>query len=61
MDKIKKFVYWVTILPPIYNGIKSVVQAVYNAYVNTLMEIDAKKQKDEFIQSLIGTKGVKDE
>lgn len=61
MDKVKKFVYWVTILPPIYNGIKSVIQAIYNAYINTLMEIDTKKQKDEFIQSLIGTKGAKDE
>lgn len=57
MDKFKKVIYWVTILPPIYNGIKSVIQSIYNAYMNTLMEIQEKEMKDEFYQSLISTKG----
>lgn len=59
MDKFKKIIYWVTILPPIYNGVKSVFIAIYNAYMNTLMEIEEQKMKDEFVQSLSNTKGKK--
>lgn len=59
MDKFKKIIYWVTILPPIYNGVKSVIVAIYNAYMNTLMEIEEQKMKDEFVQSLSNTKGKK--
>lgn len=59
MDKIKKIAYWVTILPPIFNGIKAVITAVYNAYMNTLMEIEEKKMKEDFVESLTGMKGKK--
>lgn len=59
MDNFKKIVYWLTILPPIYNGVKSVITAIYNAYMNTLMEIEEKKMKEDFVESLTGKKGAK--
>ena len=43
---VKNFLYWVSILPPVWNAICSVVNFAYKAYMNTLMEIDTKKQEE---------------
>lgn len=47
-NKVKTFLYWVSILPPIYKAIKNVCSYVYRTYMNTLIEIEQKKQEDEF-------------
>lgn len=47
-DKIKKVLYWASILPPILKAIKGVIRFCYESYMNTLMEIEQKKQEDAF-------------
>lgn len=47
-NKVKTFLYWVSILPPIWKAICGVVNYVYKAYMNTLMEIEQEKQNEEF-------------
>lgn len=58
---VKNFLYWVSILPPIYKAVCGVINYVYKAYMNTLMEIDTKKQEELFEKSFTYTKGVKND
>ena len=47
-NKVKTFLYWVSILPPIYKAVKGVFEYCYKAYMNTLMEIEQTKMEEEF-------------
>lgn len=50
-NKVKTVLYWVSILPPVWRAICGVVNYAYKAYMNTLMEIEQKKQNEEFNQT----------
>lgn len=49
--KIKTFLYWVSILPPVLKAVKGVIRYCYESYMNTLMEIEQRKMEEDFDNS----------